>query len=146
MNKSCLFKSSCWPLLRTCRHKVSWTGWAAGTAQIAKTTNQPVCPEFYSQWELWLPYKLCLKWLHWKYQLVRIIIALAKFLCLCSRRDSGLSRVLGNMTKLFSKNIARSTDLLFLKSLVGSNNSIRYEKNPSVSSNFFLAESIFCPK
>ena len=44
------------------------------------------------------------------------------------RRDSGLSRVLGSMTKLFSKNLARSTDLLFLKSLVGSNHCIQHEK------------------
>ena len=32
------------------------------------------------------------------------------------------------MTKLFSKNLARSTDLLFLKSLVGSNHCIQHEK------------------
>lgn len=44
------------------------------------------------------------------------------------RRDSGLSRVLGSMTKLFSKNLNRSTDLLFLKSLVGSNACIQHEK------------------
>ena len=49
------------------------------------------------------------------------------------RRDSGLSRVLGSMTKLFSKNIARSTDLLFLKSLVGSNTCIRHERAILVS-------------
>ena len=49
------------------------------------------------------------------------------------RRDSGLSRVLGSMTKLFSKNIARSTDLLFLKSLVGSNNRICHERAILVS-------------
>jgi hypothetical protein len=36
------------------------------------------------------------------------------------------------MTKLFSKNIARSTDLLFLKSLVGSNNCITHEKVTAV--------------
>jgi len=44
------------------------------------------------------------------------------------RRDSGLSRVLGSMTKLFSKNLHRSQDLLFLKSLVGSNACIQHEK------------------
>ena len=50
-----------------------------------------------------------------------------------SRRDSGLSRVLGSMTKLFSKNLHRSQDLLFLKSLVGSNACIQHEKALLVS-------------
>jgi len=36
--------------------------------------------------------------------------------------------MIGSMTKLFSKNLARSTDLLFLKSLTGSNSAIRKEK------------------
>ena len=49
------------------------------------------------------------------------------------RRESGISRVLGSMTKLFGKNIARSTDLLFLKTLVGSNSCIRHEKAILVS-------------
>ena len=57
------------------------------------------------------------------------------FIFVCNfRRDSGISRVLGSMTKLFSKNIARSTDLLFLKSLVGGSNScIRHERTILVS-------------
>ena len=54
------------------------------------------------------------------------------------RRDSGLSKVLGSMTKLFSKNLHRSTDLLFLKSLVGSNNCIQHEKALLVSSTTLL--------
>ena len=54
------------------------------------------------------------------------------------RRDSGLSKVLGSMTKLFSKNLHRSTDLLFLKSLVGSNNCIQHEKALLVSSTTVL--------
>ena len=59
------------------------------------------------------------------------------------RRDSGLSRVLGSMTKLFSKNIARSTDLLFLKSLVGSNACIRHESAILVSNYQAISCSIW---
>jgi hypothetical protein len=36
--------------------------------------------------------------------------------------------MLGSMTKLFNKNLARSTDLLFLKSLTGSNSVLRAEQ------------------
>eukprot|EP00095_Tigriopus_kingsejongensis_P003278 maker-scaffold675_size187964-snap-gene-0.31 protein:Tk03278 transcript:maker-scaffold675_size187964-snap-gene-0.31-mRNA-1 annotation:"maguk p55 subfamily member 6" len=44
------------------------------------------------------------------------------------RRESGLTRILGSMTKLLGKNLARSTDLLFLKTLTGSNSIIRQPK------------------
>lgn len=36
-----------------------------------------------------------------------------------SRRESGLSKMLGSMTRLFAKNFARSTDIIFLKTLTG---------------------------
>lgn len=48
------------------------------------------------------------------------------------RRESGLTRMLGSMTKLLGKNLARSTDLLFLKTLTGSNSVIR--QPPKVTS------------
>jgi hypothetical protein len=49
-----------------------------------------------------------------------------------ARRESGLSKMLGSMTRLFSKNFARSTDLLFLKSLAGSNGALKKDKEDEV--------------
>ncbi len=50
------------------------------------------------------------------------------------RRDSGIAKMLGSMTKLLGKNIIRSTDILFLKTLTGSNSIIKHKKIAEVSS------------
>ena len=49
-----------------------------------------------------------------------------------NRRESGLSRMLGSMTRLFTKNFTRSTDTLFLKSLAGPNSALKKEQEDEV--------------